>query len=102
MGGSPLISISTSPKRINDFYFRQNELSTQRIAVIDLQVLECLGISYGSTTQDFKLWVEHAYDHHYLVHGWLPSRCIVGLLDPDQSDALMWESDIETSPSCRC
>jgi hypothetical protein len=48
------ISISTSPRRIWNITIDEKKpgRADQRIAVLDLRVLERLGIAYGSTTFD--------------------------------------------------
>ncbi|KAH7247254.1 uncharacterized protein BKA55DRAFT_676723 [Fusarium redolens] len=45
------ISISTSPRRLWNFVGKHKS-TTQKIVVIDLRVLQRLGIAYGSTTDD--------------------------------------------------
>lgn len=101
-----MISVSTSPKRIENLYLRhESTRSGYRVAVIDLRVLQRLGIAYGSTTTDlgFKHQVrdgaekvQYATATHHLVHGWLPSRSIMGMLTLDQFDSLLSNAGIDS------
>jgi hypothetical protein len=103
------ISISTSPLRSWDFtnsvLFR-GKRGDLKVAVIDLRVLQRLGIAYGSTTEDLKIathnshqdvGTKYATKHHVLVLGWLPSRSIKGFLSIARFEELLGESSIATT-----
>lgn len=96
------ISISTSPRRIWNFLDGTTP-TDMRIAVIDLRVLDRLGIAYGSTTDDLGFGningnrTEYATKHHVLVMGWIPSRSILGLLSTQSFKELLQESRFDIS-----
>ncbi|KAI3567895.1 hypothetical protein IWW34DRAFT_839166 [Fusarium oxysporum f. sp. albedinis] len=95
------ISISTSPLRLWNFV-GQHMSTTQKIAVIDLRVLQRLGIAYGSTTDDLGFrnigdnGTEYATKHHILVAGWIPNRSILGFLSRESFNKLLKEARIDT------
>jgi hypothetical protein len=76
--------------------------TTQKIAVIDLRVLQRLGIAYGSTTDDLGFRnigdnrTEYATKHHILVAGWIPNRSILGFLSRESFNELLKEARIDT------
>lgn len=95
------ISISTSPRRLWNFVGHHMS-TTQKIAVIDLRVLQRLGIAYGSTTDDLGFRnigdnrIEYATKHHILVAGWIPNRSILGFLSRESFNELLKEARIDT------
>lgn len=92
------ISTSTSPSRISNIIGKY-QFEHRKIAVIDLRVLDRLGIAYGSTTDDlgFDNRTEFATKHHVLVVGWIPARSILGLLSEKGFKESIKESQIGVS-----
>lgn len=95
------ISLSTSPRRLWNLV-KKWEPRDQTIAVIDLRILERLGIAYGSTADlDLRSTgpnrTEYVTKHHILVVGWIPRRSVLGLLSTKNFNELLEETQIDTS-----
>ncbi|CAH0046240.1 unnamed protein product [Clonostachys solani] len=84
------ISLTTSPLH-------------QKIMVIDLRVLQKLGIPFGSTTDDLGfsgtgvIKTKYAAKHHVMVAGWIPPHSIAGYLPVTNFKDLLEATQIDTS-----
>ena len=102
------VSISTSPRRIWNLASKNLDRDNQKIAVIDLRVLNRLGIAYGRSTVDLgfrhlnktnETGTLFATKHHCIVVGWLPSRSILGFLSIKQFKSSLEQAEIDISSS---
>ena len=92
--GTNFISLYDSPRRLWNI---ARHTKGSRIAVIDLRVLDRLGIAYASTTTDLGFHgVSFATNSHLLVKGWLPARSILGFLAFSQFERLLQIANIDT------
>lgn len=79
------ISLTTSPLRIWNLAGKRG-FKDQKIMVIDLRVLQRLGIPFGSTTDDLGFSgtgvtkTKYAAKHHVMVAGWIPPHSIARYL----------------------
>ncbi|KAL2208258.1 hypothetical protein CC79DRAFT_1334029 [Sarocladium strictum] len=105
-GPTDYISISTSPRRLWNLVHKRRP-KEKKLAVIDLRVLQRLGIAYGSTTDDLGFRntgmnrTEYATKHHVLVLGWIPRRSMLGFISSETFAGLLEEAHIDTSTDRR-
>lgn len=96
------ISISTSPRRLWNLLNKWGA-TKQEIVVIDLRVLQRLGIAYGSTKDDLGFSntgmkrTAYATKHHVLVLGWIPCRSVLGFISRETFEELLEEAHIDIS-----
>lgn len=98
--GSPtsFISITISPKRL--WNIMRFDRWKNDIAIIDLRVLNRLGIAYGSTRGNGQgeLGLDSnsfATKEELLVAGWIPSQAIKGFMSYNQFERLLTKHGFE-------
>lgn len=90
-----LISICRSPRRFwNIARQHSNGGADCTVTMIDMRLMERLGIRYADTFSELGCHSKYATHYHVVVQGWIPSRCILGTISGAQFDKLYRGSGI--------
>jgi hypothetical protein len=94
-----LISMTRSLVRLRNIMSDQSEDNSHSVAIVNLPLLKKLGIGYADVKSDLKCKSRYACRHYFVVHGWIPSRCSLGVLTASQFKELYHSSNMPTALS---